>query len=134
MPGFRWPVRQLEWVLLLQPGPFLTLPLGAQPKWNSSTGEQRMREQSLLHAPADPQPPTHNTRGGRALGVHASGRTEPPQGLKPRQPQGPLPPPQLHAFSQEPLTLLPGSWHAFWLQVRGLKAFLSHFLPISKAF
>lgn len=86
-----------------------------------------MREQSLLHAPADPQPPTHNTRGGRALGVHASGRTEPLQGLKRRQPQ-------LHAFSQEPLTLLPGSWHAFWLQVRGLKAFLSHFLPISKAF
>ena len=87
-----------------------------------------MRGQScLFHAPADPQPLTHSTRGGPGLGVHAGGRTEPPQGLKPRQPQGPLPPPRLHAFFQEPLTLLSGSRHTSWPQVRGLKAFVSHF-------
>ena len=91
-------------------------------------GGAEMREQSsLLHAPAGPQTPTHNTRDGWPLGVDAGGRAKPPQGLKPRQPQGPLPPPLLHAFFQEPLPLLPGSRHTSWLQVSRMKAFGLHF-------
>ena len=124
MPGFRRPVCQLEWVLLLQPGPFLMLPLKPSPNGTPSTGEQRMREKSrLLHGPAGPQPLTHSTWVVGAWACMPAGGLS-PAGAEPRQPQGPLPPPWLHACFQEPLTLLPGSRHTSWLQVRGLKAFV----------
>lgn len=127
MPGFRRPVCQLEWVLLLQPGPFLMLPLKPSPNGTPSTGEQRMREKSrLLHGPAGPQPLTHSTWVVGAWACMPAGGLS-PAGAEPRQPQGPLPPPWLHACFQEPLTLLPGSRHTSWPQVRGLKAFVSHF-------
>ena len=80
VPGFRQPVRQLEWVLLLQPGPSLTLPLGDQPKWNSSMGEQRWENRAVSSMPLQAPRHRHTT-----LGMVGPWAWMPAGGLSPRR-------------------------------------------------